>query len=126
MNNTYNECHQDGDMFPATIEQYSAFLIENPGFTVFYEFRHNGELLAVCVVDRLHNALSAIYTFYNPDYSRRSLGKYCILWLIQKAQDLHLDYVHLGYWIRNSQKMNYKIEYRPIELYINQQWRLLK
>ncbi|WP_067522482.1 arginyltransferase [Endozoicomonas ascidiicola] len=121
-----NQCHHDGDMYPATVEQYSAFLIDNPGFTSFYEFRLQGELLAVSVVDELQNAFSAIYTYYSPKYSNRSLGKYCILWLIHQAKQQQIDYVHLGYWIKNSQKMNYKIEFRPIELYINQQWQLLK
>ncbi|KEI71753.1 arginyltransferase [Endozoicomonas elysicola] len=121
-----NQCHQDGDMYPASVEQYSPFLVESPPFTSFYEFRLKGQLLAVSVVDHLKTSLSAIYTFYDPDFSQRSLGKYCILWLIQEAKKLGLPYLQLGYWIRNCQKMNYKIEYRPVELYISQEWRQLK
>lgn len=121
-----NQCHQDGDMYPASVEQYSSFLVENTEFTSFYEFRLKGRLLAISVVDHLQNSLSAVYTFYDPDFSQRSLGRYCILWLIEKARNERLHYLHLGYWIRNCQKMNYKIEYRPIELYIGQKWRQLK
>ncbi len=121
-----NQCHQDGDMYPATIEQYTSFLVESTEFTSFYEFRLHGELLAVSVVDHLQSSLSAIYTFYDPDYLQRSLGRYCILWLIAEAKKLGLSHLHLGYWIRNCQKMNYKIEYRPVELYMSQEWRQLK
>ncbi|WP_066016596.1 arginyltransferase [Endozoicomonas atrinae] len=121
-----NQCHQDGDMYPATIEQYTSFLVDSTEFTSFYEFRLDGQLLAVSVVDHLQSSLSAIYTFYDPDYLQRSLGRYCILWLIAETKKLGLPYLHLGYWIRNCQKMNYKIEYRPVELYISQEWRQLK
>lgn len=121
-----NQCHQDGDMYPATIEQYTSFLVDSTEFTSFYEFRLDGHLLAVSVVDHLRSCLSAIYTFYDPDCSQRSLGRFCILWLIAEANNLGFPYLHLGYWIRNCQKMIYKIEYRPVELYINQEWRQLK
>ena len=113
-------------MYPATIEQYTSFLVASTEFTSFYEFRLDGYLLAVSVVDHLHSCLSAIYTFYDPDYSQRSLGRFCILWLIAEARKLRLPYLHLGYWIQNCQKMNYKIEYRPVELYISNEWRQLK
>lgn len=121
-----NHCHRDGDMYPASQEQYVSFLVQNTGFTVFYEFRLHGRLVAVSVVDRLQNSLSAVYTFYEPDYPRRSLGRYVILWLINKARNEGLAYLHLGYWIRNSRKMSYKINYQPVQLFINQQWQLLK
>ncbi len=121
-----NQCHPDGDMYPASPEQYASFLVQNSGFTTFYEFRLQDRLVAVSVVDHLQNGLSAVYTFYEPDYPQRSLGRYVILWLINKARDESLSYLHLGYWVRDSRKMNYKIDYRPVELFINQQWQLLK
>ena len=115
-------CHQDGDMYPATVEQFCSFLAESPDFCHFYEFRLQGRLLAVSVADALGSGLSAIYTFYSPDHPKRSLGRYCILWLIETTKALGLRYLHLGYWIKNCQKMSYKIEYRPTQLYVNQQW----
>ncbi len=53
---------------------------------------------------------------------RRSLGRYAILWQIGEAARLGLKAVYLGYWIKNRRKMNYKTEYRPIELLVNQRW----
>ena len=42
--------------------------------------------------------------------------------LIEKAQREQLSHVYLGYWIKDSQKMEYKINYKPLELYINGIW----
>ena len=115
-------CHQDGDMYPANVEQFCNFLAESTEFANFYEFRLKEKLVAVCVVDTLDTGLSAIYTFYSPEYSRRSLGRYCILWLIEESRQQSHEYLHLGYWVKNCRKMNYKVEYRPTQLYINQHW----
>ncbi|RML83690.1 putative arginyl-tRNA--protein transferase [Pseudomonas syringae pv. maculicola] len=79
-------------------------------------------MLAVAVTDLLPNGLSAVYTFYEPDEERRSLGRYAILWQIGEATRLQLQAVYLGYWIKNCKKMNYKTQYRPIELLTNQRW----
>ncbi|EZQ20058.1 arginyl-tRNA-protein transferase [Halopseudomonas bauzanensis] len=114
--------HSDGDMFPPSREQFQSFLVSEDAFCEFNEFRLDGRLLAVAVTDRLNNGLSAVYTFFDPDESRRSLGRYAILWQIEQARRSGLPAVYLGYWIRNCRKMNYKTEYRPLEMLINQRW----
>lgn len=118
--------HRDGDMYPPSIEQFESFLVGCPEFCSFYEFRQDGKLLAVAVTDQLDRGLSAIYTFYDPDEAKRSLGRYCILWQIEETRRLGLDYLHLGYWIKDCRKMSYKIQYRPLEVYINNRWVALK
>ena len=45
--------------------------------------------------------------------------------LFKQCKQLGLDYLYLGYWIRDSRKMAYKVRFRPIEGYINGQWREL-
>ncbi|MFR0673097.1 arginyltransferase [Enterobacterales bacterium AW_CKDN230030176-1A_HGKHYDSX7] len=114
--------HADGDMYPPSREQFSTFLVRDLPFCWFYEFRLEGRLLAVAVCDLLPNGLSAVYTFYEPEEERRSLGRYAILWQIGETLRRNLDAVYLGYWIKNCQKMSYKTQYRPIELLINQRW----
>ncbi|MGE4408597.1 arginyltransferase [Pseudomonas sp.] len=114
--------HADGDMYPPSRDQFNTFLVRDLPFCRFYEFRLHGRLLAVAVTDVLPNGLSAVYTFYDPDEERRSLGRYAILWQIGEAARLGLEAVYLGYWIKNCRKMNYKTEYRPIELLVNQRW----
>lgn len=114
--------HSDGDMHPPDRAQYEAFLTSEWDCTSFVEFHGAGRLLAVTVLDRLDNGLSAIYTYYDPAEHRRSLGSYVILWQIARARQLGLAAVYLGYWIRNCRKMSYKTRFRPIELLVDGQW----
>ena len=81
-------------------------------------------MLGIAVVDVLTDGLSAIYTFFDPEEDKRSLGSYAILWQIEQARTLGLDYLYLGYWIRNCTKMAYKTAYQPLELYLESQWQL--
>ena len=45
-----------------------------------------------------------------------------MLWQIEQTRELGLHYLYLGYWIKECQKMAYKIQYRPLELYVNGSW----
>ncbi len=114
--------HRDGDMYPPSREQYQSFLSAEWGVTHFYQMSLEGRLIGVAVADLLDQALSAIYTFFEPELESRSLGTFAVLWQIEEAQRLGLDHLYLGYWIKQCQKMAYKIQYRPLELYLNGQW----
>lgn len=114
--------HSDGDMYPPSAEQFSSFLLSDWGNTYFYEFRQGTELLAVAVCDEMQNGLSAVYTFYAPDAYDRSLGVFAILWQIEETRQRKLPALYLGYWIKECQKMNYKTEYKPLEMFLNNQW----
>ena len=46
---------------------------------------------------------------------QRSLGSYIILWHIERARELGLPFVYLGYWIAESRKMAYKSRFAPME-----------
>jgi arginyl-tRNA--protein-N-Asp/Glu arginylyltransferase len=117
--------HADGDMYPPDREQYESFLNNAWDCTRYYRFFDKDKLTAVAVVDELVDGLSAIYTFFDPDADKRSLGAYAILWQVDKAREMGLDYLYLGYWIRDCQKMAYKSDYRPLELYVNSRWTTL-
>jgi arginine-tRNA-protein transferase len=121
-----SERHGDGDMFPATRSQFDSFLTREWGITRFLELRLGPKLAAVVVCDEMDNALSAVYTYYDPDLQRRSLGTYGILLQIEMARSKQLDYLYLGYWIKACPKMSYKSQFRPLELMLNRRWVLLK
>ena len=114
--------HADGDMYPPSREQFLQFLTAEFGISRFYCFYRQKQLVAVAVADVLNTGISAIYSFYDPDLPRRSLGSFMILWQLREAERLNLPYLYLGYWVRECQKMAYKIEYRPVQLLLNQQW----
>lgn len=114
--------HADGDMFPPSRGQFEDFLLHDLPFTRFHEFRLDGRLVAVAVTDHLPNALSAVYTFYDPDLPQRSLGRQAILQQIDSCRALELPHLYLGYWIRECRKMSYKGEYRPLEVLVSRNW----
>lgn len=120
-----NTRHGDGDMYPASREQYREFLcVEWPA--VFYlAYYCNNRLVAVSVCDRFDNGHSAVYTFFDPDEHKRSLGVFAVLNQIARAQLEGLGYLYLGYWIKDCTKMRYKLDYRPIELLLNGRWQRL-
>lgn len=117
--------HADGDMYPPSPEQYENFIQTKTETTRFFGFYENSKLLAVSVMDELDHALSAMYTFFDPSLTHRSLGNFVILWQIQKAWRLNLPYVYLGYWVKECDKMRYKTDFRPLELFVDNRWILL-
>lgn len=114
--------HSDGDMFPPSKEQFRSFLSSEWQVTEYLELRKGEQLLMVAVCDRLQNGYSAVYTFFEPSETKRSLGSLAILWQIELAKHYELPHVYLGYWIKECNKMNYKTQYRPLELLINGFW----
>ena len=114
--------HADGDMYPAEIEQFESFLVDGRPEAIFFEFRVKRDLLAIAVADKLNDGLSAIYTFFDPEKEGRSPGVLAVLHLIRETHRLKLDYLYLGYWIKQCHKMNYKMDYKPTELYVNNHW----
>jgi arginine-tRNA-protein transferase len=121
-----NTRHNDGDMYPATDAQFRSFLLAPMESCRFIEFRKNGRLIAVSVVDVLPNALSAIYTFFDPEESARSLGTYAVLWQIEHCLNQGFAYLYLGYFIKDSDKMNYKDKFKPFQLYRNDYWQAVE
>lgn len=114
--------HPEGGMDDTTPEKYESFLCCQWLDTRFVEFRVDGQLLGVAVTDVMTEALSGLYTFFDPEMASRSLGTYAILWQIQAARDLQMKWVYLGYWINECGKMNYKTRFRPYEIYESGQW----
>ena len=93
--------------------------------TRLIEFRDNGALVMVSVIDEAPDGLSSVYTFFDPDIPGASLGTYSILWQIEQCRRASLPYVYLGYWIKESRKMSYKARFRPIEGFVDGRWRRL-
>ncbi|MBL1140990.1 MAG: arginyltransferase [Proteobacteria bacterium] len=115
--------HPGGGMDNPTRDDYKNFLWSSWSETRLFEFRLNKRLIAVAVVDQLENAFSAVYTFFDPDSQHRSPGKYAILYLIEQSRLRGFTWLYLGYWIAECNKMKYKIEYQPVECFINEKWK---
>jgi arginine-tRNA-protein transferase len=116
--------HPGGGMDQDSREQYQHFLLHSNVATDLYEFRVDGKLRIVSLVDRLVDGLSSVYTFFDPEPSA-SYGTYSILWQIERCRQLELPYLYLGYWIRESAKMAYKATFRPVEGLVGGRWTTL-
>lgn len=117
--------HAGGGMDQDNREQYAHFLLQSHVDSRLIEFRENGILRMVSVIDCLTDGLSSVYTFYEPDATALGLGTFGILWQIEVCRELKLPYLYLGYWIRESRKMAYKARFRPLQGRIDGHWRTL-
>jgi leucyl-tRNA---protein transferase len=117
--------HAGGGMDRDDREQYRSFLLSSRVDSLLLEFRLADRVIMVSLVDRLLDGLSAVYTFFEPELAKRSLGVFNILTQIEWTQRMGLDYTYLGYWIEDSPKMAYKADFRPIELLRDGHWQPL-
>jgi leucyl-tRNA---protein transferase len=117
-----NSRHRISQETDNDIADYNDFLVKSNVDSQMIEFRFEGHLMMVTIVDILRGGVSAVYTFYDCKNLKLSLGTYSILWLLDFCKKEELDYLYLGYWINESQKMKYKINFKPYELMINGAW----
>ena len=118
--------HADGDMAAMGFYDYRAMVEDTPISSCVVELRVGADrLLGACLTDRLSDGLSAVYSFYEPGDEKRSIGTYIVLWLVERARELGLPYVYLGYWVPESRKMAYKARFRPSEVLLGGSWRVL-
>ncbi|HET7360142.1 MAG TPA: arginyltransferase [Rhodanobacteraceae bacterium] len=121
-----NARHPGGGMDDAEPEDFERFLSAPWSPTRFVEMRLRGQLLAVAVTDVCANALSAVYTFFDPDARTRGLGTFAVLTQIELARRRALAHVYLGFWIAGHPKMDYKRRFRPLEVRSDNGWHVLE
>lgn len=114
--------HPNGGMNETPPEGYLAFISSSWSDSLLYEFKLQQRLLAVAVTDQLENALSAVYTFFDPHEAERSLGTYAILWQLDEAKRRGLRWLYLGYWVKQCAKMTYKANFRPHQVFVRDHW----
>ena len=124
--------HRDGGMADMTVLDYAMMVEDSHIETRIIEYRRRepgmpakrrgGELVAIALTDVLGDGLSMVYSFFEPEEANRSLGTFMVLDHIARAQSMGLAYVYLGYWVRGSQKMDYKGRFLPQERLMPDGW----
>lgn len=119
--------HEGGGMNDMTVLDYQQMVEQTPVDTFLLEYRDaSGQLLACALSDRLEDGLSMVYSFFEPDLPRRSLGSFMIADHVRYAAELGLPYVYLGYWVDGSRKMDYKKRFTPLEVLTREGWKDLE
>ncbi|SFE20018.1 arginyltransferase [Roseivivax sediminis] len=116
--------HADGGMADMDVFEFAAMIEETPirSRVVEYVDRESGGLTGVCLTDVLDDGLSMVYSFYEPDLPRQSLGTWMILDHVEIAREAGLPYVYLGYWVPGSPKMGYKANFEGLEIFRGGAW----
>jgi arginine-tRNA-protein transferase len=111
----YLDTRHDGQMSSNAAELEEG-LYKSPIETLELSARLEGRLVAVGIIDVQPDALSLVYSAWDPDHHKRSLGTAFVLWSIALAQKLDFSHVHLGYYIEGSRRMAYKARFLPHEI----------
>ena len=101
---------------------YRDFFLNNIVESIQLQFRINGRLVGTSIIDVGANWVNGVYFFFDPVESKRSLGTYNILHLIQMCQKLGIGYLYLGYFIQDISAMSYKANFNPHHLFIHKKW----
>ena len=116
--------HPGGGMDEDDEAQYAKSLLQSPVPTSLYAFRQDRRLMMVSIVDEIPDGLSSVYTFFDPECA--GLGTYNILWQIDLCRKRGIPHLYLGYWIASSRKMAYKINFMPLEGFLEGRWQPLE
>lgn len=115
-----------GEGDPIDETGYGAFLVDS--CTDSFEIRYHiddqagSRLAGVAIVDRGSDALSAVYTFFDPELAEYSPGVFSILEQIELCKRWGLRWVYLGLYVAECASMAYKARYLPHERLLNGKW----
>ncbi|QDU97913.1 arginyltransferase [Lignipirellula cremea] len=101
---------------------YEMFLTETCCDTIEMAYYLDEELVGVAICDHGQESISAVYCYYDPDYSRLSLGVYSVMKQIEQCRLWGAQYLYLGLYIAESPHMSYKSRYQPHELLVKGKW----
>ncbi len=115
--------HNNGTMMDMDRQDFARMVDHSMVDTQITEYRDGqGCLIACALADRVMDGFSLVYSFFDPQEDKRSLGSFMILDYIDYARACGLDYVYLGYWVAQSKKMGYKKRFQPLQIFDRENW----
>jgi arginine-tRNA-protein transferase len=103
-------------------DYYAGFFLNSSSFSIALRYFLDNDLVGESIIDVGEGWLSAVYFFFDPAASKRSPGTFNILTLIDICKEQNIDKLYLGYWIKESNAMNYKSSFRPYYLLSDNDW----
>ena len=99
-----------------------SFYVHTP-FGIEFEYYLDGKLVGAALGDATQRTFSAVYTFYDSPDPKLGLGTFSVLKQLQYSIDQGIKFYYLGYYIANNNSLKYKANFRPNEIYIENEWR---
>ena len=119
-----NNRHKDSQMNKMTKLEFSNFICNTPVNTKVFDLgASSNNIIGSILLDQLFDGMSAVYSFYKPEYLKNGIGIYLILKAIEKVQMEKKKFLYLGYWVKNSKKMDYKIKFNNLQVLVDGNWR---
>jgi arginine-tRNA-protein transferase len=109
---------QHDDTMERSYDAFHDFLYDSPTETLEFHYRIGRRLIGVGLADKLSNGLSSVYMSFDPEFARRSLGTFSVLWELDYTRREGYPYYYLGYYVAQSRKMAYKGRFRPAEILV--------
>ncbi len=94
----------------------------NPKDTLELTVSENDVVIAFAIFDVTDDAMSAVYSVFEPGLADRSLGTFNILCGMEKVRQLNLPWLNLGLYLAEHEKMAYKSNFGPAEVYRRFSW----
>ena len=103
-------------------EYYSGFFMNSITSTFEFRYKVEGKLIGVAIVDICQNSLNAVYFYFDPSESHRSLGTYNVMYLVDFCRKHKINFLYLGYWVNEIKAMRYKVNFKPHYLLVDSNW----
>lgn len=116
--------HPEGQMKIMSEDEFNEFFYKSPvKNSIFDVIDENRRYLGSILLDNVELGFSAVYSFYDPEDYKKGLGNYMILKTIDEIKSQNMEYLYLGYWIKESRKMNYKSNFNNLQILIDGKWK---
>jgi len=109
----------------SALDYYNGFFLNHITNTVEISYRIGTKLIGVAIVDLSTAWLNVVFFYFDPAEGKRSPGTFNILSIINFCLQKKIEFVYLGYWIKDVKQMNYKANFKPHQILQNGTWRLI-
>jgi arginine-tRNA-protein transferase len=109
----------------SALDYYNGFFLNHITNTIEISYRIGKKLVGVAIIDLSTAWLNIVFFYFDPEEGKRSPGTFNILFLIDFCRRKEIEFVYLGYWIKDVKQMNYKANFKPHQILQSGIWKLI-